>query len=587
MSDGLKAEEMAAKLREISVAEFFEKNRHLLGFDNKRKALLTSVKEAVDNSMDACEEARILPEINVELVDMGNERFRMVVEDNGPGIVKKHIPNVFAKLLYGSKFYKLSQSRGQQGIGISAAVLYSQLTTGRPTKILSRISDKFDANYYELHIDTRQNKPEIVKEEAKKWERPHGTRVEMDLEATYQQGSQSVDEYIKQTAIINPHLTLTYTNPKAEQVIYARVTQELPKAPVEIKPHPYGVELGMLMNMLKAATSRTLQGFLTTEFSRVGSSTAKEICANASLLPGAKPAEISREQTERLIEGIRKTKIMAPPSDCISPIGAELLEKGLRKEINAEFYCSTTRPPSVYRGNPFVIEAAAAYGGELPSEEAVKLLRFANRVPLLYQQGGCAITDTITKTNWKPYGLQQSQGALPAGPAVLLVHIASVWVPFTSEAKEAVAHYPEIKKEIKLALQEVGRKLSFYIRKKGRIKSELKKRSYIKEYIPHISSALKEIIEDKTYDEAKVTSILTEMLEQERGVLEDIEFSPEKNPEYDEKFALETSEERDELEEMREKDKIKEKTGEKEGIKVKEEMEKKKKREIKEVKKGK
>ena len=216
-------------------------------------------------------------------------------------------------------------------------------------------------------------------------------------------------------------------------------------------------------------------------------------------------------------------------------------------------------------------------------------------MPLLYQQGGCAITDTITKTSWKPYGLQQPQGSLPAGPAVLLVHIASVWVPFTSEAKEAVAHYPEIKKEIKLALQEVGRKLSFYIRKKGRIKSELKKRSYIKEYIPHISSALKEIVEDKTYDEAKVTSILTEMLEQERGVLEDIKFSPEKNVEYDEKFALEKGEEEDELgeirgkgeteDEMREKEKIRKEGRTKKGIEEEmrdgEELEKTKQKETK------
>ena len=118
-----KAQEMAKKHRDISVAEFFEKNRHLLGFDNARKALLTCVKEAVDNSLDACEEAGILPEIQVELIDMGNNRFRVIVEDNGPGIIRAQIPKVFAKLLYGSKFHRLKQSRGQQGIGISASVM--------------------------------------------------------------------------------------------------------------------------------------------------------------------------------------------------------------------------------------------------------------------------------------------------------------------------------------------------------------------------------------------------------------------------------------------------------------------------------
>jgi len=266
-----KAHEMAKKQREISVAEFFSRNRHLLGFDNKRKALLTTIKEAVDNSLDACEEARILPEVNIQAIDMGNDRFRIIVEDNGPGIVKKQIPKIFAKLLYGSKFFKLSQSRGQQGIGISASVMYGQLTTGRPAKITSKISPNEPAHYYELHIDTSKNKPRIIKEDIVEWNKEHGTKVEIDIEASYLRGGQSIDEYIKQTAIINPHVTIIYTNPKAEQIIFARATDQLPKEAKEIKPHPYGVELGRMIKMLKLTDAKTLKNFLTKEFSRVGS----------------------------------------------------------------------------------------------------------------------------------------------------------------------------------------------------------------------------------------------------------------------------------------------------------------------------
>ena len=218
------AYELAEKQREISIAEFFEKNRHLLGFDNKRKALLTAVKEAVDNSLDACEEAKILPEISVEIIDMQNDRFRVIIEDNGPGIIKKQIPNIFAKLLYGSKFHTMKQSRGQQGIGISAAALYGQLTTGKPIKIISKISPSEPANLCELHINTQKNKPEIVREETIEWKKDHGTRIELDIEANYQQSGQSVDSYLKQTAIVNPHATIIYTNPKAEQIIFARAT---------------------------------------------------------------------------------------------------------------------------------------------------------------------------------------------------------------------------------------------------------------------------------------------------------------------------------------------------------------------------
>ncbi len=502
------AVELAKKQREISIAEFFEKNRHLLGFDNKKKALLTTVKEAVDNSLDACEEANMLPEISVEIIDMQNERFRVIVEDNGPGIVKKQIPNIFAKLLYGSKFHTLKQARGQQGIGISAAVLYAQLTTGRPIKITSRISPDYPAHYYELHIDTQKNKPETVKEEEVEWKKEHGTRVELDIEASFSKGSQSVDEYLKETAIVNPHITIIYTNPKAEQLIFTRVSDELPRKPEPIKPHPYGVELGRLIQMLKQTEARTLQSFFTTEFSRVGPGTAKEICEKAGLLTNVKPASINNQQAERLINAIKETKIISPPTDCVSPIGSELIEKGLRKEINAEFYCSATRPPSVYRGNPFVIEAALAYGGDLPKEASIEIMRFANRVPLLYQQGACAITDSIQKTNWRAYGLNQSSNSIPVGPVVVLVHLASVWAPFTSEAKEAIAHYPEIKKEIRLALQEVGRELASYVNKKKRINQKLERANLFEAYIPEVADALSRL---SGVDKGKIRTALAKM----------------------------------------------------------------------------
>ncbi len=487
------AYQLAERQKAISIAEFFEKNRHLLGFDNKRKSLLTAVKEAVDNSLDACEEARIVPEVVVSLTELAEDRFQLVVEDNGPGIVKEQIPQVFARLLYGSKFHTLAQRRGQQGLGISAAILYAQLTTGKPAKIVSRISPKKPAHHYELRIDVQKNAPEIVKEEEVSWQKDHGTKIEMELEATYLKGMQSVDEYLKQTAIINPHATIIYTSPKAEQIIYSKATDKLPPLPKEIKPHPYGVEIGLLMRMLSSTTSRTLQSFLMNEFSRVGSETAKEICRNAALLPNQKPSELGREHAEKLIAGIKATRIIAPPTDCISPIGEELIEKGLKKEIAAEFYCSTTRPPSVYRGNPFQIECGIAYGGQLPHDQPVTILRFANKVPLLYQQGACAITEAVTETNWKTYGLEQSGNSIPSGPAVILLHMASVWVPFTSEAKEAVAHYPEIMKDVKLALQECGRKLSIYVNKKHHAQRQLDRANLFEAYIPEIADSLSSI----------------------------------------------------------------------------------------------
>jgi len=511
-----KAHELAKKQREISVAEFFTKNRHLLGFDNPRKALLTTVKEAVDNSLDACEEMNVAPDIIVRIKQLAEDRFIISTEDNGPGIIKKQVPNIFAKLLYGSKFHKLSQSRGQQGIGVSAAGMYGQLTTGKPVKITTRISPKKPAMYYELHIDTQKNDPVILKEEEVEWEKKHGTKVDIELEAKYSKGKQSVDEYLKQTAIANPHVSLTYINPEKQKIEFPRATKELPEEAKEIKPHPYGVELGILMKMLKSTKARTLQAFLKQDFSRVSPKIAKEICEKAGVYENSRPSRIATQEADNLFRAINKTKIMAPPTNCLSPIGHDLIIKGLKKEINADFFTAVTRPPSVYRGNPFQIECGIAYGGDLPGDQLIRVIRFANRVPLLYQQSAGAIFKAILGTNWRNYNLSQSKGALPVGPIVLMVNISSVWVPFTSESKEAVAHYPEIIKEMKLALQECGRQLGIHIRKKKKAEHEAKKKSHIEKYLPHIGIALKDILKLNEKQEKKVEKQLKLILEKHR-----------------------------------------------------------------------
>jgi DNA topoisomerase-6 subunit B len=203
-----------------------------------------------------------------------------------------------------------------------------------------------------------------------------------------------------------------------------------------------------------------------------------------------KPAELEVAHVEKLMEGIKQTKIISPPTDCIVPIGEELLLKGLRKEIAAEFYTSITRSPEVYRGIPFVVEVAVAYGGNQPGDETVRVLRFANRVPLLYQLSACAGTKSIIQTDWKRYGMSQPGGALPVGPMTLAVHLASVWPPFTSEAKEAIASYPEIIKEMKLALQEVGRQLGSYVNKKKRVGEQQQRVNIFENYIPEVAESL-------------------------------------------------------------------------------------------------
>jgi len=600
------AQKLAAGQRDISVSEFFAKNRHLLGFDSPRKALLTSVKEAVDNSLDACEEAGILPEIWVQIDQAGEsgKRYAVSVQDNGPGIVRKQIPLIFGKLLYGSKFHRLRMSRGQQGIGISAAGMYGVLTTGKPVKIISKTSRKDPAHYYELRIDTKTNQPEILNgkgagvdvpagkagEEmmrkrgivwvaANDLEQPidHGTRVTIEMEAKFHRGRGSVEEYLEQTAIANPHARIHFQGPDGSERLLERANHELPPEPKEIKPHPYGVELGRLVTMLQEHPKLTLAQFLNQSFSRVSPTTARKLCDAAKLSTRIGSGKLGRGEADALYDAIQTTRIPPPATDCVVPIGEQRLLAGLHQVVPGEFFTAATRPPGVYRGNPFVIEAALAYGGaaaarkvslealtELAGEsdarslrqflattfggvgteaadkilteaklaprqspaklkkpalkalhEAMKhvnldegqsmnVLRFANRVPLQFQHAACAITQTILSTNWRSYGLSQSRGSLPSGPVTVMVHMASVWVPFTSESKEAIASYPEIQKEIRLALQAVGRKLGMYLRRRLKVAQEGQRRTIFLRYLGEVATAVATINSgnrDKIYEE--------------------------------------------------------------------------------------
>ncbi|MBN2491035.1 MAG: DNA topoisomerase VI subunit B [Planctomycetes bacterium] len=515
---GQSAEALATKQREISISEFFSKNRHLLGFDNRRKALLTAVKEAVDNALDACEEAGVAPDVRIEIEAMRkDERYRIAVEDNGPGIVPAQVPKIFGQLLYGSRFHTLKQARGQQGIGISAAGMYGQLTTGKPMVIVSRTGPRRPALRYQVAIDTARNRPEVTGEKEVAWDRPHGTRVEIELEGRYHRGRQSVEEYLKQTSIANPHVDIRYRGPDGTEMHLERVTTELPEAPLEIKPHPHGVELGRLIKMLKETRARTLGSFLRTDFSRVGEKAAAAICAAAGLEPASRPGRIARTEADRLIEAIRTVKLMAPAPSGIVPIGEALLLRSLKSEIpEAAFYTACTRSPAVYRGNPFQIEVGLAYGGALAADDLARVLRFANRVPLLHQPGACLITRTLVATDWKHYGLAQARGALPTGPLVVLVHLASVWVPFTSESKEAIADYTEIQREIRLAVQECGRRLRLFVSRRRRAADAEKKRSYIEKYIPHIGQALQDILALSAADRDRTIRDLSAILEKSR-----------------------------------------------------------------------
>jgi len=525
------AHELAKKQKEIAVSEFFEKNRQILGFDSLTRALITTVKEAVDNSLDACEDAGVLPDLLVQVEKIDNTEYRVTVEDNGPGIVKKQVPNVFARLLYGSRFHTRAQRRGQQGIGVSAVVMYGQLTTGKAAKVKSKISDEDTAYQCELILDTRKNKPDMISEDRVIWDRPHGTSFQVHVKGKYITGKQSVFEYLKGVAIVNPHARITFIPPEGNTVVFERASEQVPPPTKEINPHPEGVELGELLSMAKYTESLKMTSFLNTEFSRISYRVAREICELAGVPPDQKPSQLTLEQAGGILEAIKKVKIMAPETDCLSPIGETLIRKGLKNvlgSIKAEFYAPPiTREPRVFAGNPFIVEVGIVYGGQLNKEDPVQILRFANRVPLMYQQGACAITQSIEAVDWRRYGLEQRGGqGIPFGPAIILVHVASTKIPFTSESKEAVANVPEIREEIELALKACARRLKTHLNKAAKRSKAKVKFEIVQDIIPMIAEKSAKIVGKPV---PKLSGTITKIM---NVVWIDDDVQPEKNRQH-------------------------------------------------------
>ena len=511
------AEEISSKQKQASIGEFFEKNKHFLGFDTQQRAIITAVKEAVDNSLDACEEARILPDIRVESRRTKSDELEMISQDNGPGIPRDSIEGVFGKFLLGSRFHAIRQTRGQQGIGITGVVMYSQLTTGAKTRVISKVKSDSSAVFVDLGIDTKKNKAIKSSEKRDIWidertgeEISHGLKITTVMKAKYQRGKKSVYQYLRMTSIVNPHasISLVVMNKEGEIIEegnWVRTSNKLPRVVEEIKPHPHGIQLGTLQRMLRESTDRRMTSFLKHNFSGVSPRAAKEILGMADIEEGRTPKRIKPEEAKAMITAFQTVKLLKPPMDCLSPIEDLLIKKGLSKAIDSRFASTVTRSPTVSQGNPFQIEVGLVFGGDLSSEGPIEILRFANRVPLMYQQGGCLLTKALEAVNWKSYGLEQPGGSgIPKGPAAVLVHLASTNVQFTSEAKEAVSYNEEVFDEVRKAMLEVGRGLKNHLKKSSERKKAKEKFELVNIILPEIAKKSSELLGREEPDLAPV-----------------------------------------------------------------------------------
>jgi len=490
---------------EISPADFFYRNRDIAGFTNPARAIFSSVRELVENSLDASDLSNVPPEIYIRLSredseDTGEEQtetgtetetspgtepevgvYRLRVMDNGSGIPSRHIPSAFSQVLFGSK-YKLKQARGTFGLGGTMAILYGQITTHKPVEVKS--STGASKTYeYKLMIDIQRNRPLILDRKIRRnkegW---RGTIVEFSLEGDYFRAMPKILEYMKQTALVTPYADIKFVDPKGRLYVFTQATTKMPPPPRETLPHPYGIDVEAIQRLIRVTECRNMVEFMQKHFHRVGEGTSHRFLEFAGISEKKDPRSLKPHEIVKLVRMMKRFNGFLPPdASCLSPLGEELLKTGILKELKPEFITVSQRKPSTYSGHPFIVETAIAYGGNIPKKDDVLIYRFANRIPLLYDEASDVSVRVIKSMNWRRYKVT------PDMPIAILVHVCSTKVPYKTVGKEFIADRPEVRGEILNGIREVARQLQKFLTKQEYAEKERKRLDVFARYLPRIA----------------------------------------------------------------------------------------------------
>jgi DNA topoisomerase-6 subunit B len=465
---------------------FFYRNRDIAGFTNSSRAIFAAIRELVENSLDAAESLKIPPDIYVRLSFEGEasketQIYKLRVEDNGSGIQPRHIPSAFGQVLFGSK-YKLKQQRGTFGLGGKMAVLYGQITTHQPASVTSSTGTA-KIYSFKLMIDIQRNRPVILDRKVQinkdQW---RGTIVEFSLEGDYLRAMPKILEYFKQTAMVNPYANLTFVDPKGRLYKFTRATTIMPDPPKETLPHPYGVDVELLQRLIQVTPYKNMLDFLRHHFHRVGEITATKFLDFSGLSPSKNPKKLSHEEIVRLMQMLKKFKDFLPPdASCLSPLGEELLKAGITKQLNPEYLVVHQRRPSTYAGHPFIVEVGIAYGGDVPKIGRFVIYRFANKIPLLYDEASDVSFRVINSMNWRRYKVS------PDMPIAIVVHICSTKVPYKTVGKEFIADRAEVRREVANELREVARQLGHFMSRREHVDKEKRRLGVFAKYLPRIA----------------------------------------------------------------------------------------------------
>ena len=484
-----------SKITKSSTAEYFAKNLQQVGFSSPIKAVLTTLKEAVDNSLDACESNKILPEIQIEIVKVGagstknTDLIKIVVEDNGPGIEADDLAKVFGEYLASSKFGRGQCSRGQQGIGISAATTWAQITNAKGVQVISKTKNMRKAISAQVDVDIKTNTGVLKnKETIELKNKEHGVKVEFLIDGRIQlNGDGGLLTYIEGTALLNPHVTMKYKLADGDWVTTERVSQQSPDIPEATLPHPHTFKLGEFITHATLYGKITLGKFLKTGFSRISDQSITDfIKAGMPKNLVEKPiTSLSEDEFKKVFQAIQATQLMSPSTKSVLTVGEEALSKSINRLGKVDFFSVMTRKPTICDFKPVVVEVALArFIDRGDNDQPVQLLRFANRVPLQFDKSGCAITWAIESVNWKSYGLAQPKDSLPLGSYVFAVSVVSPFIKFKNASKETIDASDELVEEIRRALMQAGQKLSRHIKHEMKEADLERKLAHIEQFGP-------------------------------------------------------------------------------------------------------
>ncbi len=516
-----------SNIKTSSTAEYFAKNLQQVGFSSPVKAVLTTLKEAMDNSLDACEEAHILPEITVEIKRKGKpsgkntELVEISVEDNGPGLKPDDLPKVFGEYLASSKFGKGRCSRGQQGIGISAATTWAQLTNASGVEVISKTKNMQKAVRALIDVNIKKNKGVIKKKEAFKWDKQSGLKAVFRIDGRIQlNGDGGLITYLEGTALVNPHLTLHYKLIDKDWRHIEKVTDYVPEIPPATLPHPHTMKLGEFISHAHLFGKAPLESFLKKGFSKTGGKALKDFKKNGitPTLLGKKLSSFAEGEYKKVFQIIQKTEMANPTTRSVLTVGEEALSHSILRIGEVDFFSVITRKPRICDHKPVVVETAIARLLEkAPDSEntTVRLMRFANRVPLQFDKSSCAITKAVESVNWKAYGLAQQKNSLPLGPYVFAVSVTSPFIKFKNASKETIDASEELVEEIRRALMQTGQKLARHIRREKRADDLERKTQYIKQFVPILVKKLSDITKAGAGRQKKATKGIMKLLGQD------------------------------------------------------------------------